>query len=283
MPDFLFGPFIENGFMRLALASGVLAALACGIVGTWMVLRGLSFIGDALAHGVLPGVAGALLVGAPGLAGAGVGALAMIGGIALVQRRTRLGADTAIGLLFVGMLALGVAMVSRSGSFSGDLVKILFGEVLGVAPADLAPQAVCLGLLAALAWVLRRPFLLLCFSPEHARVSGYDPKRLHTLMLLLIGSTVIVSFQTVGTLLVFGLLVAPAATAAVFVHRMGPQMLAAGLLGSFSVWAGLLLSYHGRLAAGACIILVAVGLFFAALLVEWLGEVLGKDQTGLSA
>lgn len=276
MLEALFGPFLDNGFMRLALASGVLAALACGIVGTWMVLRGLSFIGDALAHGVLPGVAGALLVGAPGLAGAGVGALVMIGGIALVQRRTRLSADTAIGLLFVGMLALGVALVSRSGSFSGDLVKILFGEVLGAAPGDLVMQAICLGVLIVLAVLLRRPFLLLCFSPEHARVSGFDPKRLHTLMLILIGATVIVSFQTVGTMLVFGLLVAPAAAASIFVHRMGPQMVVAGALGSFSVFAGLLLSYHARLAAGACIILVAVLCFFAALAGQWLAELAAR-------
>ena len=276
MANLLFGPFIDNEFLRLALSSGVLAALACGIVGTWMVLRGLSFIGDALAHGVLPGVAGALLVGAPGLAGAGVGALVMIGGIALVQKRTRLSADTAIGLLFVGMLALGVALVSRSNSFSGDLVKILFGEILGSAPGDLVLQLVSLALLVLLAWVLRRPFLLLCFSPEHARVSGFNPKHLHTLMLVLIGATVIVSFQTVGTMLVFGLLVAPSATAAIFVHRMGWQMLVAGVLGSLSVYLGLLLSYHGRLAAGACIILVAVAGFFLGLMVQGVQELLAR-------
>jgi len=260
----VFAPFVDNEFLRNALVSGVLAAFACGIVGTWMVLRGLSFIGDALAHGVLPGVATAIILGWPGLAGAGVGALAMIGGITLVQKKTRLSPDTAIGLLFVGMLALGVAIVSRSPSFSGDIVKILFGEILGAGPSDFLPQAIALMVLVALAWLLRRPFLLLCFSPEHARVSGYNPRFLHTLMLVLIAATVIVSFQTVGTMLVFGLLVAPAATASLFAHRMGTQMLVSGLIGSFGVFAGLLVSYWGRFAAGASIILVVVVVFFCA-------------------
>jgi ABC-type Mn2+/Zn2+ transport system ATPase subunit len=171
-------------------------------------------------------------------------------------------------------------MVSRSSSFSGDLIKILFGEILGAAPADLALQASALAGVLLLAWVLRRPFLLLCFSPEHARVSGYDPRVFHLLMLALIGGTVIVSFQTVGTMLVFGLLVAPAAAASLLVHRMGAQMAVAGLLGSLSVTAGLLLSYWGRFAAGATIVLVAVGLFFAILVLQGAWAALARFGRG---
>jgi ABC-type Mn2+/Zn2+ transport system permease subunit len=251
--------------MVLALGAGVLAAWACAVVGTYMVLRGLSFIGDALSHGVLPGVAGALLLGFPGLWGAAVGSGVMIGGISLIQRRTRLSGDTAIGLLFVGMLALGVVLVSRSNSFSGDLIKILFGEILASTPADLVLQASALVVTGFLAWLLRRPFLLLCFSPEHAQVSGYSPKLLHVVMLSMIAATVIVSFQTVGTMLVFGLLIAPAATAALFARRMGAIMVVAGLVGSLSVYIGLSLSYHFNLAAGASITVAAVALFFLAL------------------
>ena len=261
-------PFLDNGFLRYALAAGVLAAWACAVVGTYMVLRGLSFIGDALSHGVLPGVAGALLLGLPGIAGAAVGSAVMIGGISLIQRRTRLSGDTAIGLLFVGMLAFGVVLVSRSNSFSGDLIKILFGEILASTPADLALQAGALVVTGTLAWVLRRPFLLLCFSPEHAQVSGYSPKLLHMLMLAMIAATVIVSFQTVGTMLVFGLLVAPAATAALFARRMGAIMALAGTLGSVAVFAGLELSYQFNLAAGASITVSAVAIFFLALPVK---------------
>jgi ABC-type Mn2+/Zn2+ transport system permease subunit len=261
----LIQPFLDNGFLRYALGAGVLAAWACAVVGTYMVLRGLSFIGDALSHGVLPGVAGALLLGLPGLWGAAVGSGVMIGGITLIQRRTRLSGDTAIGLLFVGMLALGVVLVSRSNTFSGDLIKILFGEILASTPADLALQAGALVVTGGLAWLLRRPFLLLCFSPEHAQVSGYSPKVLHIVMLSMIAATVIVSFQTVGTMLVFGLLIAPAATAALFARRMGAIMVGAGLVGSVAVFAGLNLSYWFNFAAGASITLTAVVLFFAAL------------------
>jgi len=261
----LIQPFLDNGFLLTALGAGVLAAWACAVVGTYMVLRGLSFIGDALSHGVLPGVAGALLLGLPGLWGAAMGSGVMIGGIGLIQRRTRLSGDTAIGLLFVGMLALGVVLVSRSPSFSGDLIKILFGEILASTPGDLLLQASALAVTGTLAWLLRRPFLLLCFSPEHAQVSGYSPKLLHLLMLAMIAATVIVSFQTVGTMLVFGLLVAPAATAALFARRMGAIMTAAGILGSVAVFVGLDLSYYFNFAAGASITVTAVLLFFAAL------------------
>lgn len=266
-------PFIDNGFLRYALGAGVLAAWACAVVGTYMVLRGLSFIGDALSHGVLPGVAGALLLGLPGILGAAVGSAVMIGGITVIQRRTRLSGDTAIGLLFVGMLALGVVLVSRSHSFSGDLIKILFGEILASTPGDLLLQAAALVVTGFLAWLLRRPFLLLCFSPEHAQVSGYSPKMLHVVMLSMIAATVIVSFQTVGTMLVFGLLIAPAATAALFARRMGSIMVGAGVLGSVAVFVGLLLSYWFNFAAGASITLTTVVLFFLALpLKAWRDE-----------
>jgi ABC-type Mn2+/Zn2+ transport system permease subunit len=268
----LIQPFVDNEFLRFALAAGVLAAWACAVVGTYMVLRGLSFIGDALSHGILPGVAGALLLGLPGLWGAAVGSAVMIGGINLIQRRTRLSGDTAIGLLFVGMLALGVALVSRSSSFSGDLIKILFGEILASGPADLLLQAAALVTTGFLAWLLRRPFLLLCFSPEHAQVSGYSPRLLHLLMLSMIAATVIVSFQTVGTMLVFGLLVAPAATAALFARRMGGIMTLAGLLGSVAVFLGLEVSYFFNRAAGASITVSSVGFFFVGLGIKALIE-----------
>ena len=119
---FFLSPFLDNGFMANALAAGLLVSVACGVVGTLVVLRGLAFIGDALGHGVLPGVAVALLLGLPGMVGAAAGAVLMILGITVITRKSSLSSDTAIGLLFVAMLALGVAIVSRSSSFSGDLV-----------------------------------------------------------------------------------------------------------------------------------------------------------------
>jgi ABC-type Mn2+/Zn2+ transport system permease subunit len=261
-------PFLDNAFMLRALVAGILVATACGVIGTFVVLRGLAFIGDALAHGVLPGIAGALLLGLPGIGGAVVGAAAMIAGVAVVRRRSRLSGDTAIGLLFVGMLALGVVIVSRSDSFSGDLTSILFGEVLGITWDDVWLQlgaAIAVGVLAA---VCARPFLLLAFDREHARAAGFSAELYEWTMLGMVALTVVVSFQTVGTLLVFGMLIAPPATAALVVRRVGAMMAVAAALGALSVAGGLLLSYHQDLAAGATIVLVEVAIFFAVLIVQ---------------
>jgi len=252
--------------MLNAMAAGTLVAIACGIAGTFMVLRGLAFLGDALAHGVLPGVASALLWGFPGFVGASLSSLAMIAGITWVTKKSRLSADTAIGLLFVGMLALGVVIVSHSQSFSGDLVKVLFGQFLGISSFDLVIQSSVTLLLAVMAFVLRRPFLLLCFSEEQAQVSGYSAKLFHFLLLVMIAMTVIVSFQTVGTLLVFGMLLAPAATSTFLSRQLGSMMMIASGFGTLSVYAGLLLSYHFNLSAGGCVVLVAVGIFFIVFL-----------------
>lgn len=261
----LIDPFLDNEFMLRALVAGCLVAVACAIVGTFVVLRGLAFIGDALAHGVLPGIAGAILLGLPGIAGAVVGAAAMIAGVSLVRRRSRLSGDTAIGLLFVGMLALGVVIVSRSDSFTGDLTRILFGEVLGISWDDIWLQLGAAAAVAVVAAVCARPFLLLSFDRAQARVSGFSAELYEWLMLGMVALTVVVSFQTVGTLLVFGMLIAPPATAALVVRRIGAMMVVAAVLGALSVVAGLLLSYHYDLAAGGSIVLVEVGIFFAAL------------------
>lgn len=266
--DWLVAPFAANTFMVHALLAGILVSVACGIVGTFVVLRGLAFIGDALAHGVLPGVAIAMLLGLPGMVGAAAGALGMIFGIGVITRRSNLSSDTAIGLLFVGMLALGVAIVSRSHSFSGDLVRILFGEILGIRTSELAIQLAATVAIALAAWICHRPFLLLCFSPEQAQVSGFPPRRYHAVMLAMIALTVVVSFRTVGTLLVFGMLLAPAASAALFSRKIATMILAASLLGSCSVYVGLLASYHFDLAAGAAITLAAATLFFILLTVR---------------
>jgi ABC-type Mn2+/Zn2+ transport system permease subunit len=258
----LIAPFQSNGFMMNALAGGVIVAVACGIVGTLIVLRGLAFIGDALAHGVLPGIAVALLLGAPPILGAAVGSAVMIGGISFITRRSSLSNDTVIGLFFVGMLALGVIIVSRSNSFSGDLVRILFGELLAITRGDILVQAVSTLLIAAAALVFYRPFLLLCFSPEQADASGFPSRLYHGIMLAMIALTVIVSFQTVGTMLVFGMLLAPAATSALFTRRISTMMAGAAAIGAVSVYAGLLASYHFDLAAGASITLMATLIFF---------------------
>ena len=217
-------PFVQNAFMQRALIAGILVAIATGVVGTLMVLRGMAFLGDALAHGVLPGIAAALLLGIPSFAGALVGAAVMIGGVAAVQRRTRLSSDVAIGLLFVGMLALGVVIVSASSEFAGSLTDILFGEVLGVNWWSILWQAVVAVVVVALAWGLRRPFLLMAMDPDQARVAGYPVRLLEAVLLGMIAITVVVSFRVVGTLLVFGMLLAPAGTAALLAPPDQPHL-----------------------------------------------------------
>jgi ABC-type Mn2+/Zn2+ transport system permease subunit len=261
----LLEPFVANDFMLRALLAGALVSIACAIVGTFVVLRGLAFIGDALAHGVLPGIAGALLVGLPGMVGAAIGAVAMIAGVNLITRRSRLSSDTAIGLLFVAMLALGVVIVSRSSSFAGDLVGILFGQILGTSPEDLVMQAVATAVVFVVALVCARPFLLLSFDPEQADVAGFPSRRYHLVMLILVALTVIVSFQTVGTLLVFGMLLAPAGAGALLAHRIEAMMAWGAAIGIIATYVGLLVSYYFDVAAGATIVLVAAGIFFAVL------------------
>jgi ABC-type Mn2+/Zn2+ transport system permease subunit len=260
--DIFITPFSTNAFMLNALLAGVLVAIACGVIGTFIVLRGLAFIGDALAHGVLPGIALAILLGFPGILGATIGALVMIGGISLVTHRTRLSSDTAIGLLFVGMLALGVVIVSRSSSFSGDLVRVLFGEILGISYSSLLIQLGATLIILITVIVCARPFIMLCFSSEQAQVAGFSASLYHNIMLALVALTVITSFQTVGTLLVFGMLLAPAGAGALIARRVQTMMVWASAFGSLSVYFGLLVSYHLNLAAGASIVLVATLIFF---------------------
>lgn len=261
-------PFVQNAFMQRALIAGILVAIATGVVGTLMVLRGMAFLGDALAHGVLPGIAAALLIGIPSFLGALVGAAVMIGGVSAVTRRTRLSSDVAIGLLFVGMLALGVVIVSRSSEFAGSLTDILFGEVLGVGWTAILWQAVIAVVVVVLAYVLQRPFLLMAMDPDQARVAGYRVGVLEAVLLSMIALTVVVSFSVVGTLLVFGMLLAPAGTAALLVRRVGAMMIIAVLIGAFSAYAGLLLSWYLDFAAGASIVLVSIGIFFIVLVAQ---------------
>ena len=270
--EYLLDPFLSNAFMQRALLAGVFVSIACAVVGTFVVLRGLAFLGDALAHGVLPGIAAAILLGLPGMLGAAVGAVVMIGGVSLVTRRSRLSSDSAIGLLFVAGLALGVVMISASDAFQGDLVAILFGQILGTSWQEVAIMAGAAVLVSVVAYLAARPFLLLSFDPEQADVAGFSSKRYHVLMLLLVALTIVVAFQAVGTLLVFGMLLAPAAAGALLASRIGSMMIIAAVIGSLSTYVGLLASYWFDLAAGAMIVLVAVSAFFLVFLLTQFGD-----------
>ena len=264
--DWLLDPF-SDAFMVRALFASIFAVVTTSVVGTWVVVRGMAFIGDALAHGVLPGIAIAFLLDVNLILGAAAASVFMILFISLIHRTTKLTEDTAIGLLFVGMLALGVIIVSRSGSFAVDLVSILFGDVLGITMSDVVVQAVAAVIAVAGVVVFHRPLMALSFNEEKALLLGMRPGLTHLVMMGLVTLAVVTSFRTVGTLLVFGLLIAPPATAALVARRVPMMMLTSVSFGVAAVVLGLFLSFHLDVAAGATMSGLAVVLFFATLAV----------------
>ena len=263
--SFLIDAF-EPTFMQRALIGGLIAVIATSLVGTWIVLRGLSFLGDALAHGVIPGVALAVLWGFDPALGAFVSALVMSGLVTFVSDRAPVSDDTAIGLLFVGMLALGVVIISKAGSFKTDVTAVLFGDALGITRSDIQNQIIYTSIVVVVTVLLYRPFLALTFNEMKAHTLGMRPRMSQAALLGLLSLSIVASFQSIGTLLVFGLLVAPPATASLLVRRV-PQIMAVSiLLGSFAVVAGLTISFHHGTAGGATMSGISVLLFFIVLL-----------------
>lgn len=265
--DWLLEPFAEP-FQVRALLAGILVVVTTSVVGTWVVVRGMSFLGDALAHGVLPGVTAAILFGFDPLIGAALSAVVMVAGINLIHRRSALGEDTGIGLLFVGMLALGVILISRTASYSNSLTAILFGNLLGTTTSDLGILTAVGALAVAGSTIFYRPFLALSFNRDKAAVLGLRPNLAHAAMLGLVTIAIVGSYRSVGSLLVFALLVAPPATASLTARKMPSTMLTALGYGILSVSLGLLLSYHFDTAAAATIAAVAVTVFFVVLLAQ---------------
>ena len=263
--DWLIAPF-EVSFVQRALWGGLLVSCLCALAGTWVVVRGMAFLGEALAHGMLPGVAVAALLGGNLLLGALVSASAMAAGVSVLSRNRRLSTDTGIGLLFVAMLATAVILISRSQSFAVDLTGFLFGDVLATRPGDL------LFLLAALMVALvitvtgHRAFVALSFDPRTAHTLGLRPRAAQVALLALLTLAIAASFHIVGTLLVLGLLVAPPAAATYFTHRIPRIMVLAAGIGALSTVVGLLVSWHAGTAAGATIALTAVMVFFLSAL-----------------
>lgn len=258
-------PFTAHGFMRDALLAALLAVVTTSVVGTWVVLRGMTFLGDALAHGVLPGVAIAFLLGVNTSIGALLAALAMVLGINLVRRHSPVPEDTSIGVLFVGFLAFAVVLMSRSSSYVGDLNRFLFGSIVGIDSGDLWRQGIAALISVVGVIVFYRAFLVMTFDEVQARLLGLRPRLAHAALLALVAVSIVASFETVGNLLVFAFLVAPPATAAVLVRRVPVIMATAVLIGSMAALVGLLISYHYGTAASATMALVAVVLFLVAL------------------
>ena len=252
----------EPEFMRRALLGGLIAVVATSLVGTWVVLRGLAFLGDALAHGVIPGIALAVLWGFSPIIGAFIAAIVMSGLVSAVSARTTVREDTAIGLLFVGMLALGIVIVSRANSFTTEVTSLLFGDVLGVTTADIRTQAIATAVVLVASVVLYRPFLALTFNRDKAQTLGMRPALAQTALLALLALSIVASFQAIGTLLLFGLLVGPPATASLLVRRVPAIMATSVGFGVLAVVAGLVTSFHHDTAGGATIAGYSVLQFF---------------------
>jgi zinc/manganese transport system permease protein/manganese/iron transport system permease protein len=265
LADALLEPF-SLAFLQRALLGGALVAVLCGVVGTWVVVRGMAFLGEALAHGMLPGVALATVLGAPALVGGALSAVVMSLAIGALQRRGSLSYDTSIGLLFVAMLALGVIVISHAGSFATDATAILFGDILAIAPLDVVLLAGAAAVGATVATLAHRSLVALAIDPRIAAVLGLRPRIAQAALVGLVTLAVVASYQAVGSLLVVGLLLAPAVAAGHWTVRIPTRMALAAALGTVAVATGLLVSWHAATAAGASVAASAI----AIACVSWL-------------
>ena len=274
-------PFTTNGSMRNALLTALLAVVSTSVIGTWVVLRGMSFLGDALAHGVMPGIAVAFILGVDTHLGALVAALAMVVGINLVRSRSPLPEDTSIGILFVGFLALALVIMSGRGEdHLHHLSRFLFGSITEVDGDDLRRQAGVAVITVGGAFALHRPFLVMTFDESQARLLGLRPRLAHAALLALLAFSIVASFQAVGNLLVFAFLVGPPATATLLVRRVPVIMTTAVALGTFSAVVGLLIGHHHNTAAGATMALSAVVVFLLVLVAPSARRAISGNRVG---
>jgi manganese/iron transport system permease protein len=254
------------GFMQRGLAAAVLIGIVCAVMGVFVVLKGLAFIGDAVSHAAFPGLVVAYIIGAPLYIGGAIAAVVTALAIGLVTRRTRLRFDTSVGVLFAGTFAFGVMLFSTIKGYVTDLLGYLLGNVLGIGLGDLVQVAILGAAVLAVVLVIRKELLFATFDPLGAAASGLPVARLEYLLLALLGVTIVVSIQAVGIIMVVAMLVTPAATAQLLVIRFGRMMVVSVVLAAVSAVAGLYLSFYLNLASGASIVLVET-LFFGIALV----------------
>ncbi len=256
---------LRYAFLVRGLLAAIIVGVVCAVVGTYVVLRGMAFFGDALAHAILPGLAIGYLVsgGARGplFWWALIAAIAASLGIGAVARRTRIKEDTAIGIIFAGMFALGVALISTRRSYSVDLAHFLFGDVLGVSGADLIRTAAFGTAILALMVAFHKEFVVLSFDPVLAATLRLPVRLLERLLLVLIAVTVVVSLQSVGVTLMVAMLVTPPACAYLLTRRLPVLMLLAAAIAAGSGVVGIYLSYYANIASGASIVLVCTACF----------------------
>jgi ABC-type Mn2+/Zn2+ transport system permease subunit len=248
-------------FMQKALLASVIVGVVCAVLGCYVVLRSMAFLGDALAHAILPGVAVAYLVGANLLAGALVAGVLVAVGISYVTRAGSIREDTAIGIFFAGALALGVVLISTANSYAVDLTHVLFGNVLGVTNTDLWVTGILAGLVLVAVVLLYRQLLVVSFDPILGRTLGLHTNALRTGLFVMLAVTIVISLQTVGVALVAAMLITPPAAAYLLTRRLPVMMLVSACIGMLSAVGGLYASYYADIATGGAIVLVASGIF----------------------
>ena len=262
--DLLLTPLGYDFFVRALIASA-LVGVACAIVGSFVVLKGMSFIGDAVSHAAFPGIVIAYLIGAPIILGGAIAAIGTALGIGAITRRSGLRSDAIIGVLFAGMFALGVAIFSSIPNYVGDLFHFLFGDVLGISVGDLlALTLLVFGLLLVLR-LLWKELLFSTFDPLGAGAAGLPVRRLDDLLLILIAVTIVISLQAVGIVLVVAMITTPAATAQLLVKKFTAMIQVAAIIGIFSAVVGLYVSYSLDIASGAAIVILETLIFLLAL------------------
>ncbi|GAB4520892.1 MAG: metal ABC transporter permease [Anaerolineae bacterium] len=265
--DLLLGP-LQYPFMQRGLIAVIIVGAVCAVVGTYVVLRGMAFFGDALAHTILPGVALGYILnqGArePLFWWAMGTAIVAALGIGAISRSTSIKEDTAIGIVFAGMFALGIALISTMRSYAVDLTHFLFGDVLSVASRDLVLIGAFGGLIILAVIAFYKEFLVISFDPILAATLRLPARFLEHLLLILIAVAIVVSLQAVGVALMLAMLVTPAATAYLVTKRLSTMMIVASILGAAAGVVGLYLSFYAHIASGAAIVLVATGFFIVA-------------------
>jgi manganese/iron transport system permease protein len=257
---------LSYGFMQRGLVAAVLVGVVCSVMGTFVVLKGLAFIGDAVSHAAFPGLVVAYIIGAPLYIGGAIAAVATALAIGLVSRRSRLRFDTSVGVLFAGTFAFGVMLFSTIEGYVTDLLGYLIGNVLGIGFGDLVQVAVLGFVVLVIVLAVRKELLFATFDPLGAAASGLPVAALEYLLLALLGVTIVVSIQAVGIIMVVAMLVTPAATAQLLVVRFNRMMGVAVVLAALSAVIGLYLSFYFNLASGASIVLLETLFFAIALL-----------------
>jgi ABC-type Mn2+/Zn2+ transport system permease subunit len=260
MLDWLTTP-LSYAFIQRAIIAAVLVGIVCSVLGTYVVLRGMAFLGDALAHTILPGVVIAFLIGWPLAVGALIMGVLTALGIGALSNRGQLKEDTAIGVIFAGFFALGFALLSLSGNYTVDLAHFLFGNLLGVKSGDLL---VIIGLgtvVLLIIFFFYKEFLVVSFDPILATTLRLPTNFLRYLMLILIAVTIVVALQVVGIALMLAMLITPAAAASLLTRRLPPMMAIAAVIGAVSGVVGVYASFHLNVASGPAVVLVATLIF----------------------